>query len=249
MPNPAVQLEQVTKRYEAQGPAVLDAIDLTVEPGESVAIVGPSGCGKSTLLNLLGTLDRPTAGRVILDGQDVTELPEAQLAPLRATRLGFIFQDHHLLPQLTALENVLLPTLALSHRSTTRSEGGSTPTRRAQTLLDRVGLADHAHKPPAQLSGGQRQRVAIVRALINQPALLLVDEPTGALDRAAADEVADLLAALNAEQGVTLIMVTHAERLAARMARTLRLGEGRLQADRRSSKSERMVKSARKKSE
>jgi len=229
MPNPAVQLEQVTKRYEAQGPAVLDAIDLTVEPGESVAIVGPSGCGKSTLLNLLGTLDRPTAGRIILDGRDVTGLPEAQLAPLRATQL--------------------LPTLALSHRSTTRSEGGSTPTRRAQTLLDRVGLADHAHKPPAQLSGGQRQRVAIVRALINQPALLLVDEPTGALDRAAADEVADLLAALNAEQGVTLIMVTHAERLAARMARTLRLGEGRLQADRRSSKSERMVKSARKKSE
>jgi len=229
MSQPAVQLEQVTKRYEAQGPAVLDAIDLTVEPGESVAVVGPSGCGKSTLLNLLGTLDRPTAGRIILDGRDVTGLPEAQLAPLRATQLGFIFQDHHLLPQLTALENVLLPTLALPHRSPTRSEGGAPPTQRAQDLLARVGLADHAHKPPAQLSGGQRQRVAIVRALINEPRLLLVDEPTGALDRAAADEVADLLATLNNEQGVTLIMVTHAERLAARMGRTLRLEAGKLQ--------------------
>ena len=231
MPTPAVQLEQVTKRYDDDAPAVLDAIDLTIEPGESVAIVGPSGCGKSTLLNLLGSLDRPTAGRILLDGTDLTALCEKQLAPLRATRLGFVFQDHHLLPQLTALENVLLPTLALSGKRQPDAAEVDPPAQRAQQLLARVGLAEHAAKRPAQLSGGQRQRVAIVRALINQPKLLLVDEPTGALDRAAADEVVDLLAALNHEQGVTLIMVTHAQRLAARMARTLRLEQGRLHAE------------------
>ncbi|NBC11576.1 MAG: ATP-binding cassette domain-containing protein [Planctomycetes bacterium] len=228
MPHPAVQLEQVIKRYDAEGPAVLDAIDLSIAPGESVAIVGPSGCGKSTLLNLVGTLDRPTAGRVVLNGDDVTALPEKQLAPLRATRLGFVFQDHHLLPQLTALENVLLPTLALPKTQPADAAEADTPAARARQLLERVGLAEHAGKRPAQLSGGQRQRVAIVRALINEPAVLLVDEPTGALDRAAADEVVDLLAALNDEQGVTLIMVTHAERLAARMGRTMKLEQGKI---------------------
>ncbi len=223
MPEKAVQLEQVTMRY-GDGPVVLDRLDWSVDTGTSAAVLGVSGCGKSTLLNLIGTLDRPTAGRVLVDGQDVTPLNEKQLAVIRAQTIGFVFQDHHLLPQLSALENVLTPTLA----SGVDQIGAAA---RAKELLGRVGLDEHHAKRPAQLSGGQRQRVAIVRALINQPRLLLVDEPTGALDGVTADEVVDLLAQLNAERGVTLIMVTHAERLARRMAAVYRMDGGRLTGD------------------
>ncbi len=220
MTQPAVQLEKVTMRY-AQGPAVLRDLSWTAAQGESIAILGVSGCGKSTLLNLIGTLDRPTEGRIWIDGQEVTALQGTALAALRATKIGFVFQDHHLMPQLSAMENVLVPTLACS-----ADKRGAT--QRAEALLESVGMADQRHKPPSQLSGGQRQRVAIVRALINQPSLLLVDEPTGALDQATADGVVDLLASLNREHSVTLIMVTHAADLARRMGRVLRIVDGAL---------------------
>src|SRR5687767_5644472 len=165
--------------------------------------MGPSGSGKSTLLHLLGTLDRPTHGTVRLDGADPFALPEPQLADFRNRSIGFIFQGHHLLPQCTVLENVLIPTLASSDRPLRASAP-----KRARELLDRVGLAHRLEHRPGQLSGGERQRVAVVRALINQPKLLLADEPTGSLDRASADNMAQLLAELNREQNVTLITVT-----------------------------------------
>jgi lipoprotein-releasing system ATP-binding protein len=191
--------------------------------GETLAIVGPSGSGKSTLLNIIGTLDRPSSGTVRLDGQDLTELDEAQLASLRNRRIGFVFQAHHLLPHCTVLENVLVPTLATRERAEQEGAG-----QRARRLLDRVGLGARLDHRPGQLSGGERQRVAVVRALINQPQLLLADEPTGALDRAAAEALAELLVDLNREHGVTLIVVTHALDLARRMGRVNVLKDGRL---------------------
>ncbi len=202
---------------------VLDGISLTIEQGESAAIAGPSGSGKSTLLNIIGTLDGPTRGRVFLRDQDLAQLNELQLAGVRNRQIGFIFQAHHLLPQCTVLENVLVPTLA-SDESAQRK---SAP-ERARRLLDRVGLGGRIDHRPGQLSGGERQRVAVVRALINQPELLLADEPTGALDRAAAEELAGLLIELNREERVTLILVTHAPDLAARMKRVFQLQDGRL---------------------
>jgi lipoprotein-releasing system ATP-binding protein len=221
---PLVLLENVTKRYEAPGGSaaapVLEDVTLAVAAGESIAIVGPSGSGKSTLLNIIGTLDRPTGGRVVLDGRDLAELDDAALAAVRNRRIGFVFQLHHLLPQCTAMENVLIPTLA----------GGPTDGAedQARRLLERVGLADRLDYRPGQLSGGERQRVAVARALINRPALLLADEPTGSLDRAASESLADLLAELNREEGVTLIVVTHSPALAARMGRMLELKDGHL---------------------
>jgi ABC-type lipoprotein export system ATPase subunit len=175
-------------------------------------------------LNLIGSLDRPTSGRVLLSGQDVTALNEKELAKVRNQRIGFIFQGHHLLPQCTVLENVLVPTLA----------DGSTGANdqalaRAKTLLQRVGLGERQNHRPAQLSGGERQRTAVVRALINQPQLLLADEPTGALDQTSAGTLADLLVELNREEKVALIVVTHSPALAARMSRALELRQGRLE--------------------
>jgi lipoprotein-releasing system ATP-binding protein len=209
---------------------VLSGVDLQLPEGESVAIVGPSGSGKSTLLNIIGTLDSPDAGHVRLEGRDLTALDETARAAVRAREIGFIFQLHHLLPQCTALENVLVPTLAL---------GGATAARRcplepersverARRLLTRVGLEGRMGHRPGQLSGGERQRVAVVRALINRPRLVLADEPTGSLDRAAADDLGQLLVALNREEGVSLVVVTHAASLAARMARVLELRDGKL---------------------
>jgi ABC-type lipoprotein export system ATPase subunit len=217
-----LELTDVTKRYEGagpDGPPVLDGVSLRVEAGESLAVTGPSGSGKSTLLNIIGTLDRPTSGRVALGGRDLADLDERALAALRATEIGFVFQLHHLLPQCTVMENVLVPTLAA---------GGEDVAGRAMSLLDRVGLADRAGDLPGRLSGGERQRVAVVRALVNAPKLLLADEPTGALDRASAGGLGDLLCELNGEQGVTLIVVTHAESLAGRMGRALDLRDGSL---------------------
>lgn len=191
--------------------------------GESLAIVGPSGCGKTTLLNIAGTLDRPDSGWVHLAGREVARLPEPELARLRAREIGFVFQGHHLLPHLTVLENVLLPTLAQERRVPAEVWN------RAHSLLERVGLSERHQHRPAELSGGEKQRAALVRALINRPRLLLADEPTGALDHAAAVALAQLLAELNREQGVTLIVVTHWEDLASRLQRRLRLVDGVLQ--------------------
>ena len=200
---------------------VLRGLSMDVARGESIAIVGPSGCGKSTLLNLIGTLDQPTDGAIAFDGRDLIALNDDELALLRNREMGFIFQNHHLLPQCTVMENVLVPTLAHG-RATADDE------ERARHLLNRVGLGERLSHRPGQLSGGERQRVAVVRALINQPQLLLADEPTGALDQTTADQLGQLLVELNAEKNVTLITVTHSEKLAARMTRTVELKNGQI---------------------
>jgi len=224
---PLLDLIDVSKHYDAPGgaevPPVLRGVSLSVAAGESLAIVGPSGCGKSTLLNLIGALDRPTSGRVLLNGTDLASLDDKRLALVRNREIGFVFQLHHLLPQCTVLENVLVPTLVAGAMSP-----GETPEQRAKRLLDRVGLADRADYFPGQLSGGERQRVAVVRALINAPNLLLADEPTGSLDRASAETLAALLVELNREEKVTLLLVTHALDLAGRMGRVLELRDGEL---------------------
>ncbi len=230
---PLLVLEEVTKRYpapapggraeaDAENPPVLRGVSLTVGAGDRLAVVGPSGSGKSTLLNIMGTLDRPTSGRVLLEGTDLAGLDEEALAEVRRRRIGFVFQLHHLLPQCTALENVLVPALAAERRVPAEVEA------RARRLLERVGLADRMDHRPGQLSGGERQRVAVARALVNRPALLLADEPTGSLDRAASERLADLLLELNREEGVALVVVTHALDLARRMDRVMELRDGRL---------------------
>lgn len=226
--SPLLQLTQVSKQYpatEAGDPVyVLRNLNLALNRGESLAIIGPSGSGKSTLLNIIGTLDRVTEGTVTLDGQNLSQLDELQLATVRNRQIGFIFQSHHLLPQCTVLENVLVPTLA---GDSTLRQGAED---RARRLLDRVGLKERLTHRPGQLSGGERQRVAVVRALINQPKLLLADEPTGALDRVSAQKLAQQLIELNREENVTLIVVTHALDLARQMGRVLELRDGQLLA-------------------
>lgn len=203
---------------------ILRDITLTLSAGESAAIMGPSGSGKSTLLNILGTLEPPSSGRVTLDGVNPFELPERDLARFRNRRVGFIFQEHHLLPQCSVLENVLLPTLT--------EKGGVDGDNldRARRLLDRVGLSDRLDHRPAELSGGERQRVAIARALVNRPSLLLADEPTGNLDRSTAATVATLLSEVHREEDAILIVVTHSERLAEKFGRRWELNDGRLVA-------------------
>ncbi len=223
-----LELKAVSKRFDGLQNAdhlqVLCETTLDIARGESVAIVGPSGSGKSTLLNIIGTLDRPSSGQVLLNGKDLSQLDDLALAAVRNQQIGFIFQAHHLLPQCTVLENVLLPTLADKN-----NHARNDAVERATQLLQRVGLGERLAHRPGQLSGGERQRVAVVRALINRPQLLLADEPTGALDRAAADSLGQLLVDLNREEGVTLIVVTHALDLAKRMKRTLELRDGQLQ--------------------
>ena len=225
--NVLLKVVEVTKRYQTAGGAepvlVLDRITLEISTGESIAIVGPSGSGKSTLLNIIGTLDKPTSGKVFLDGEELSGLDEEKLAMIRNRRIGFVFQAHHLLPQCTVLENVLIPTLA-SKEKFSREEIKN----RGIQLLRRVGLGERLTHRPGQLSGGEQQRVAVVRALINQPKILLADEPTGALDRASAQQLAELLAELNSEEKVTLIVVTHALDLAGKMQRQFKLENGKL---------------------
>ncbi len=220
-----VELCEVVKSYQAgEGEeAVLRGVSVSVEEGESVAVTGPSGSGKSTLLNIIGTLDQATSGKVTVAGEEVSGMDELALANFRNRRLGFVFQSHHLLPQCTVLENVLVPSLASGDL-----EFRKRAAKRAQELLERVGLAHRAGHRPAQLSGGECQRAAVVRALINQPKLLLADEPTGALDRRSAEVLSDLLLKLNREDGVTLIVVTHSSALAGRMQRRLELRDGKL---------------------
>jgi lipoprotein-releasing system ATP-binding protein len=198
---------------------VLRGVNLKLSPGERLAVVGPSGSGKSTLLNILGTLDTPSGGSVRVGETDPFALDPKALAAFRSRSIGFVFQDHHLLPQCTALENVLLPRLALA--KTTEDDR-----RRAVELLGQVGLGDRVTHLPAELSGGERQRVAIARALVNRPALLLCDEPTGNLDAKTADTVADLLLSLTRE--TIVIGVTHSEHLAERFGRRMRMREGEL---------------------
>ena len=212
-----LRAERVSKRYGDV--SVLRDISIEVSRGQSLAVVGPSGSGKSTLLHVFGTLDRPTSGRVTVDGRDPYVLPEKDLARFRNRVIGFVFQDHHLLPQYSVLENVMIPTLAFR-------DGGADAAERARDLIERVGLGHRTDHRPSALSGGERQRVAVARALVNRPALLLCDEPTGSLDRARADEVGDLLFELHAEQETILIGVTHSLELAARFERRMALQEG-----------------------
>ena len=218
------ELHNVTKSYrsDANPVPVLNGIELRIDAGETIAIVGPSGCGKSTLLNLLGALDQPDSGEVRVAGQNLKDLNAGQLAAYRNSTVGFIFQLHHLLPQCTVLENVLVPTLARKNadRAALRT--------RAATLLEAVGLSHRLDHRPSQLSGGERQRAAVARALINGPQLLLADEPTGSLDRASAVRLTDLLAEIREREKITIVMVTHAPDLAKRMGRVLELVDGKL---------------------
>lgn len=221
-----LRLKEVSKRFASPGGEVvhvLREVSLDVARGEALAIIGPSGSGKTTLLNVIGTLDLPTSGSVLLEGEELTRLNEAQLAEVRNRRIGFVFQAHHLLPQCTVLENVLVPTLAT--RNEVVRDGAP---ERAKRLLERVGLGGRLRHRPGQLSGGERQRVAVVRALINEPRLLLADEPTGALDRVSADNLGQLLVELNRELRLTLIVVTHSLELAHRLERVLEMRDGRL---------------------
>ena len=225
MAAPLLKLDRVSKSYRtAEGNVpVLRDVSLEITSGESLSIIGPSGSGKSTLLNIIGTLDHADSGHVWLGEKDLNAQDEQALASIRNRDLGFIFQSHHLLPHCTVWENVLVPTLADNS-----ADGRAGAEARAERLLKRVGLISRLHHRPGQLSGGERQRVAVVRALINQPKLLLADEPTGALDRASAEELAKLLVELNREENVTLIVVTHALDLARQMQRAFEIQNGQL---------------------
>ena len=216
-------VEHIAKQYPTRGEplAVLRDVSLELRGGENVAVLGPSGSGKSTLLWILGALEPPSSGRVTLDGQDPATLAEPDLARFRNRQIGFVFQDHHLLPQCSVLENVLVPTVAAGPTSPEAVE-------RARRLLDRVGLTDRLEHRPAELSGGERQRVALARALINAPLLILADEPTGNLDRSTATRVGELLLELQQHEQTMLVVVTHSTRLAGMMQRQLELDDGLL---------------------
>ncbi len=198
---------------------VLKGIDLTVEKGETIAVLGASGVGKSTFLNILGALDRPTSGEVLYGGQPVFSYDNRRLAEFRNRAIGFVFQFHHLLPEFTALENVMLPALI-------GNAGLKGARERAEELLGEVGLAGRLHHKPGELSGGEAQRTAIVRALVQTPDVVLADEPTGNLDTHTGEEVFEVLLKLNRSRGTTMIIVTHNERLASRMSRKLRMIDG-----------------------
>ncbi len=232
---PLLKLVQVTRRYDSPEDGaslvVLRDVSFEVARGETIAIVGPSGSGKSTLLQIMGTLDRPTTGQVLLNGRDLAGLNEKDLAAVRNREIGFVFQSHYLLPQCTVLENVLVPTLAETRAQSGAPKRAERPSQRARRLLARVGLDDRMEHRPGQLSGGECQRVAVVRALINHPQLLLADEPTGSLDHTSAERLVQLLVDLNREEGTTLIVVTHARDLAAQMGRVLALRDGHLDTE------------------
>ena len=223
--NETLRAGSVAKHYPTPRGSleVLRDVSLTLARGESAAVMGPSGSGKSTLLNILGALEQPSSGWVMLGDCNPLELDEVELAAFRNQAVGFVFQDHHLLPQCSVLENVLIPTMAAARRAKPAAT-----LDRARMLLDRVGLADRLDHRPAELSGGERQRVALARALINQPTVLLADEPTGNLDRSTAAAVASLLLELHGAENTILLVVTHSESLAARFARRFELSGGQL---------------------
>lgn len=219
------EVKAITKSYlsgSGEKRIILDELNLTVQEGESVAIVGPSGSGKTTLLNMLGALDQPDSGDVQLDGESVFSKNEKELAEFRNRSIGFVFQMHHLLPQLNLLENVLMPVVAQQSKVDQKTQ------ERAESLVDKLGIGQLKMQKPGQLSGGECQRTAVARALINQPKILLADEPTGALDQHSSDQLADLLLQLNKEENVSLIVVTHSMALASKMDKVYQLEDGKL---------------------
>jgi lipoprotein-releasing system ATP-binding protein len=221
-----LDVRDLSKDYPTRsGPlAVLRGVTLALDRGEAIAVMGPSGSGKSTLLHILGTLDRPTAGTVVLDGTDPFTLSEPELAAFRNRRIGFVFQDHHLLPQCSVLENVLVPTLVSKDTKPAETEAY------ARQLLDRVGLGGRLDHRPAELSGGERQRVAVARALVLKPVLLLADEPTGNLDRTNAQAVGELLLELHRQERTVLVVVTHSADLARLFPRRVEMNDGTLRS-------------------
>ena len=228
-----IETQGLVKTYQMGDVQVraLQGVDVQIEPGEFVAVMGPSGSGKSTLMNIIGCLDRPSEGQYVLDGEDVSQMSKAQLAQVRNRQLGFIFQSYNLLPRTTALKNVMVPMLY------DRDNHVSTQERldRATEALEMVGLGDRLNHQPQELSGGQRQRVAIARALINDPVLILADEPTGNLDTRSGAEIMDILRDLH-DRGRTIVMVTHEADIAAHTERTIHLRDGRIEDDRRNGK-------------
>ena len=221
-----LRLKDIRKTYVV-GPAaveVLRGVDLEVERGDLVSIMGASGSGKSTLMNIIGLLDTPSSGSYALDGREVAAMTDSRRSAIRNASIGFVFQSFHLLARLTAMENVRLPLL---YRGTGSAEAG----RRARRALERVGMADRASHKPNELSGGQQQRVAIARALVGDPAIVLADEPTGALDPATGNDIMDLFAELNGDEGTTLIVITHDPEVARRCARRTRIGDGMLREE------------------
>jgi lipoprotein-releasing system ATP-binding protein len=226
MSDPLVSVKNVTKTFEHEGRSleVLKGIDLDISAGEMVTIVGPSGAGKSTLLHLIGTLDVPTAGRILYEGRDVTRLGSSELAEFRNRSIGFVFQFHHLLPEFNALENVMMPGLIQGRR---RFED------RARQLLHEVGLSERLTHRPGELSGGEQQRVALARALLMEPKLVLADEPTGNLDSQTSAAVHSLFFDLNRRHGITFLIVTHSRDFAAMMPRQVSMKDGRIDLDER----------------
>ena len=221
-----IRIEGISKHYQMGETIVraLDGVDLSVNTGEMLSIMGASGSGKSTLMAILGCLDKPTNGRYCLDGSYVESMNDTQLAAIRGNKIGFVFQQFNLLARTSALENVMLPL-------TYAGVGGRDKTDRAKEALDLVGLSDRVHHSPSELSGGQQQRVAIARALVNRPAILLADEPTGALDSKTGAELMELFQKLHNEQGITLCIVTHDSKVAALMPRSVILHDGRISGD------------------
>lgn len=221
------ELNNVTKSYFNSDSSlkndVIKGISLSLRAGEAMSIVGPSGCGKSTLLNIIGTIDNPTSGIVKFDHKQINELSSNQLAAIRNREIGFIFQSHHLFPQLNVIDNVLIPTIPIRDRKY-KSDAAD----RAKFLLQKVGLSNNLHQLPNQLSGGECQRVAVVRALINQPKLILADEPTGSLDEESAEAIGELLSGINKEENVAMIVVTHSLKLANTIGNICNLNGGKI---------------------
>ncbi len=223
-----LELKKIAKKFEIpeaeRAMTVLEDISFQIDQGESMAVLGPSGSGKSTLLNIIGALDKPTSGDVVFEGKNLANLRDSELAAIRNREIGFIFQLHHLLPQCTVLENVLIPTIPLGIK-----KNNDEAIRRAKTLLEKVSLTDRMDFFPAVLSGGELQRIAVVRALINTPKLILADEPTGSLDKESSENLGRLLVDLNKEEGVALITVTHSMELARLMGKVYNLQNGQLE--------------------
>lgn len=226
--NVTLRTVNLTKIYKMKGENVvaLNNVNLTIERGEFLAIFGPSGSGKSTLLNMLGALDRPTSGKVYLDGKDISKMSSYELSKIRREKIGFVFQAFNLVPTLTALENVMSPLLPLKGRIPWLK-------KRAIELLESVGLGDRLHHRPTELSGGQKQRVAIARALINNPSIILADEPTGNVDTKTGDEIISLMRKLNEERGQTFVIVSHNPDVASKVDRIVRLKDGMIVEDKR----------------